>query len=64
MCSFHYYVVDPVAQPGFLQGREGPKFFEQHSPDAVEKPSGSSHNRYIEVFSPGDERCVRFLNRR
>ena len=40
-----------------------PKFFEHHSPAAVVKPSGSSHNRNIEVFFPGNERCVRFLNR-
>ena len=50
-------------QPGFLQGGGGGEFFEQHSPVAVIKPSDSSHKRDIEVFSPGNERCVRFLNR-
>ena len=29
-----------------------PKFFEQHSPGAVVKPSESSRNRDIEAFSP------------
>ena len=36
----------------------GAKFFEQLSPDAVEKPSECSHNKDIEIFSPRDERCV------
>ena len=34
----------------FFKGR--PKFFEQHSPGAVVKPSESSRNRDIEAFSP------------
>ena len=43
-----------------ISSRGEPKFFSQHSPDAMEKPSGSSHNRDIEVFSPGGEGCVVF----
>ena len=39
----------PAAQPGFFEG-EGPKFFQQRSPGAVAKPSGSSHNSDVEIF--------------
>ena len=42
---------NPVVQPD-LRGGGGAKFFEQHIPGAVVKPSGSSHNRNIEIFLP------------
>ena len=34
---------------------KGGKFFEQHSPGAVVKPSESGHKRDTESFFPGDE---------
>ena len=38
-----------VMQQNFFKGG-GQSFFDQHTPDAVEKLSGSSHNTDIEVF--------------
>ena len=45
-----------MVQPRFLQGET--KVFEQHIPGAVAKPSGSSHNKNIETFSPQEMRGV------
>ena len=41
-----------------ISSRGRPKFFEQHSPGAVVKPSESSRNRDIETSSPQEMRGV------